>query len=321
MHQLEKAVEGIFGINLALKENEKLLILTDENKRELGRVFHNIAKRFTGSIDLVEIPVGKVHGEEPPYDAAERMLGCDVGVLLTTKSLSHTTARKRACGRGARIATMPNATEDMLKRALNVDYKEMHERIARISDILDLGDEVRILSRSGTDIRFSIRGRKAHGRTSGIFVEKGKYGNLPDGESFIAPVEGSAEGVFIIDGSIGGIGHVDRPVRVSVNGGYAERIEGGKAAERLKELLAEAGKEAGNIAEFGIGANDKAVITGNMLEDEKVLGTSHIALGNNTGFGGKVDVGLHIDGLIKKPTILIGDKEIMREGRLVFFDA
>jgi leucyl aminopeptidase (aminopeptidase T) len=64
--------------------------------------------------------------------------------------------------------------------------------------------------------------------------------------------------------------------------------------------------------------NDKAKITGNMLEDEKVMGTCHIALGNNAGFGGKVNVELHIDGLIKKPTVSIDDKRVMNEGKLIF---
>ena len=98
---------------------------------------------------------------------------------------------------------------------------------------------------------------------------------------------------------------------------YVIKVEGGNAAKQLLKLLNAAGKKAKNIAEFGIGANDKAIISGNMLEDEKVMGTCHIALGNNSGFGGKVEVGLHIDGLIKKPDVFVDGKLMMKEGKLV----
>ncbi|MBW2989267.1 aminopeptidase [Candidatus Woesearchaeota archaeon] len=316
MNSLGQAIESVFSANLAVRNDERVLILTDKDKRILGGLFFDAAKLFAGDVDIIEIPVGKINGEEPPPSVAERMLDYDVQLLVTSKSLTHTDARKKACMKGARIATLPDTNEDMLKRALNVDYGKMHDRIRRISDRLDSGRSVTVRTGRGTDISFSIGGRKAHGRNSGIFTEKGRYGNLPDGESFIAPAEGSAEGVFIIDGSVGGIGMVDEPIRVYVKKGYAERIEGGKAAERLKDMLTNVGRDGRNIAEFGMGANDKAKITGNLLEDEKVLGTAHIALGNNSGFGGNVNVALHIDGLIDKPDIIIDGGKIMEEGRL-----
>jgi leucyl aminopeptidase (aminopeptidase T) len=315
--KLEKIIDNIFTINLGIKKGENILILNDKNKRKLGKLFLEIGKKFTDKIDLIEIPVGKVNGEEPPPDVAKRMLNYDIALLITTKSLTHTTARKNACKKGCRIGSLPGVTEAMLKRALNVDYKKMHQRISKISDVIDKGNVVRVLSKKGTDLEFSIKKRRAHGRTSGIFIEKGKYGNLPDGESFIAPIEGSANGVYVVDGSLGSVGKVDKPVKIFVVNGYVVKVEGGKAAKKLLELLNAAEKEAKNIAEFGIGANDKAIISGNMLEDEKVMGTCHIALGNNSGFGGKVEVGLHIDGLIKKPEVFVDGKLMMKNGKLV----
>jgi len=317
MNSLEKIIENIFKVNLGLKEDEKILIIFDKNKETLARLFFNVGKQLTNKINMVEIPIGEVHGGEPPLDVAKKMLDFDVEIIITTKSLSHTKARKEACKKGARIATLPGVSEDMLMRAVDIDYAKMHERIANISDVLDKGDTVRITSELGTDLTFNIQGRKAHGRTSGIFVEKGKFGNLPDGESFIAPIEGSANGVYVVDGSLGGIGEVDEPVRIFVEGGYAKEIIGGKSTRDLIGQLDNVGIEGRNIAEFGMGTNDKAKITGNMLEDEKVIGTCHIALGNNSGFGGKVDVPLHIDGLIIKPTIFVDNRKIMDDGKLI----
>ena len=317
MNSLEKIIENIFKINLGLKENEKVLIIYDKNKEQLAELFFNIGKKLTKTINKIEIPIGKIHGEEPPKEIAKKMLNCDVEIIITTKSLSHTKARKNACKKGARIATLPDVNKEMLIRAVNINYADMHKRIAKISDVLDKGNLVTINSKSGTNLSFSIKGRKAHGRTSGIFTKEGGFGNLPDGESFIAPIEGSANGICLIDSSMGGIGKVDQPVRILIEDGYAKEIMGNKSAKDLIKQLGQVGIEGKNIAEFGIGANDKAKITGNMLEDEKVIGTCHIALGNNSGFGGKVDVPLHIDGLITKPTIFVDKKKIMDKGKLL----
>ena len=317
MNLLEKVIVNIFKVNLSVKKTETVLIVIDKNKRKIGKLFLKIGGEFTKKIDLIEIPVGRINGDEPPKKIAKKMLSYNVELLITTMSLTHTKARKNASEKGARIATLPNITESTLKRALNVDYKKMHKRIEKISNALDKGKIATITSKQGANLTLSIKGRKAHGRTSGIFTKKGKYGNLPDGESFIAPVEGTAKGVYIIDGSVGSIGKVDKPIKVFVEDGYVKKITGGEAAKQLKKSLNKIGKKSRNIAELGIGANDKAVISGNMLEDEKVMGTCHIALGNNTSFGGKVDVPLHIDGLIKKPTIFIDNKKVMQEGKLL----
>lgn len=313
---LEKAIFQIFKTNLAVKKSEKVLIVIDKNKKKLGKLFLKIGKSFTYNIDLIEIPVGKVNGEEPPASVAKKMLDYNVEVLITTKSLTHTRARKDACEKGARIATLPNIMKDTLKRAIDVDYAKMHGFIGRIANVLDNGKNVKITSKKGSNLTFSIKGRKSHGREGGIFTKKGDYGNLPDGECFIAPIEGSANGVCVIDGSIGSIGKVDKQINISFKDGYAVDIKGGKAAKELEKLLNNAGKKARNLAEFGIGANEGAKIVGNMLEDEKVIGTCHIALGNNVGFGGKTNVPLHIDGLIKKPTIFVDGKKIMENGKL-----
>ena len=112
------------------------------------------------------------------------------------------------------------------------------------------------------------------------------------------------------------MGKLKSLLKVYVNEGYAEKIEG-KNAENLEKVLGSVGKEARNIAEFGIGTNEKAIITGNILEDEKVKGTCHIALGNNIGFGGKVNAPLHLDGIIKKPTIFIDNRKIMDNGKML----
>jgi aminopeptidase len=230
--------------------------------------------------------------------------------------MSHTKARKNACNRGARIVTMPGITKSMLRRVINIDYDKLKLLNNKIANILDKGKAVRIKTRLGTDFRFSIKGRKAYGRDSGLYTRNGSFGNLPTGEVFIAPKENTSNGMYIVDASFASIGKMGFPLKVYVKNGYAAEIKGYKA-NKLTNLLDSAGKQARNIAEFGIGTNKKATITGNILEDEKAMGTCHIALGNNAGFGGNVNVQLHLDGIIKNPTIWIDAKKIMAEGKLI----
>jgi leucyl aminopeptidase (aminopeptidase T) len=106
-------------------------------------------------------------------------------------------------------------------------------------------------------------------------------------------------------------------IRIEVKNGFAAGITGGAIAKKLVKMLDSVGKNARNIAEFGIGTNDSAKLSGILLEDEKVLGTVHIALGNNVSMGGKVNVPIHLDGVIKEPTVYLDGKELMKSGKLL----
>ena len=131
-------------------------------------------------------------------------------------------------------------------------------------------------------------------------------------------MEGTANGVFVVDGSMAGLGLIKKTkLKIKVEKGYATKITGGVLAKKLIKQLDSVGKQARNIAEFGIGTNDSAKLSGILLEDEKVLGTVHIALGNNITMGGSVNVPLHLDGVIKKPTVYLDNKIIMKNGTLL----
>ena len=313
---LSKAADIILKKCMGLKNNESILIVTDSRLRKIGDVILEGSLKITNRAELEEIPIPKVHGTEPPEDIANDMLNYNVNILVTSKSLTHTKARKNASKKGVRIATLPNINEKIMNRCIDVDYNRLKQETEKINKILDEGSDVKITSTLGTDLSFSISNRKAFGDDAGIYDKKGSFGNLPAGESYIAPVEGTANGIFVVDASFAGIGKLSSPIKVIVKDGYAAGFKG-RNAEKLRNIIDSFGKEARNIAEFGIGTNDKAIISGNILEDEKVLGTCHIALGHNTGFGGKVDVPLHLDGIIKSPTIFVDNKKIMESGSLL----
>jgi leucyl aminopeptidase (aminopeptidase T) len=260
---------------------------------------------------------GKINGEEPPQEVADLMQKFDVVFCPTSKSLTHTDARRNASAKGVRIATFPGITEDVMIRGLNADYVEIARMTIKVQKVLEKGKAIRVTAPNGTDISFGIKGRKVI-PSKGLFHKKGESGNLPTGEAYLAPIEGTSNGVFVVDGSMAGLGLIKNVnIKIEVKDGYAVKITGGTMAKKLNEMLDKVGKEARNIAEFGIGTNPSAKLSGILLEDEKVMGTIHIALGNNKSMGGSVNVPIHLDGVIKKPTVYMDGKVIMKDGKLL----
>jgi leucyl aminopeptidase (aminopeptidase T) len=302
---------------MGAKKNESILVISDELKREIGLSLFENAKRLGHKALYVEMKSGKISGEEPPEAIAELMQKFDVLICPTSKSLTHTNARRAASKKGVRVATLPGITKDIMKRGMSADYKKVDALSIKLKRILEKGQNIRITTPTGTDISFSIKGRKAFA-SKGLNHKKGESGNLPTGETFLAPVEGTTNGVFIVDGSMAGLGLVKNSnLKIEVKKGYAAKISGGMLAKKLSRMLDAVGKNARNIAEFGIGTNDSAKLSGVILEDEKVKGTVHIALGNNVSMGGKVNVPIHLDGVMKKPTVYLDKKILMKNGKLL----
>ncbi|MCK4547547.1 MAG: aminopeptidase [Candidatus Eisenbacteria sp.] len=307
------AVEKCMG----LKSGETCLVITDEPCREVGYALWEAARWLRSEATLLEIIPRDRNGQEPPPGVAEFMRTFDVILCPTSMSLTHTQARKNACNSGARIATLPGVTVDMMERTLNADYDGIRRRSEKMAGILTAGSEAHLTTPGGTDLRFLIRGREGYADT-GIVHKRGESTNLPAGEAYLAPLEGETEGTLVIDGAMAGVGVIrSEPIRVTVKEGYAVELAGGEAARKLEELIKPLGKPARNIAELGIGANEKAILTGNILEDEKVIGTVHVAIGDNKSMGGTVSVESHLDGILLKPTLLIDGNAVMRDGEIV----
>jgi aminopeptidase len=305
---------------MGARPGEHVLVVTDEPLRTIGYALRQAAKDLGHDVLLVEMLPRRSNGEEPPREVADLMAHSDLVLCPTSKSLTHTGARRAASAAGARIATLPGVTEDIMVRCMNADYTRIAERTRRICDLLAATRAVRVTAPAGTDITMLIAGRTPHA-SSGIFRDKGQWGNLPTGEAYLAPLEGQSQGVVVVDGSMAGVGVTAEPIRIAVRDGFAEEIAGGREADALRALLEPHGRDGRNVAEFGIGTNDRAILTGVILEDEKVMGTIHIAFGDNKSMGGSVGVASHLDGLVKQPTVWFDDRMVMDSGRLLIPDA
>ncbi len=315
MDLLQKAARNALKHCFNLQPNETVLIITDEPLRKIGYYFFEEAKKISNHTILVEITPRQRHGDEPSETLARMMKEFQVLIIPTSKSMSHTQARREASQAGARIATLPAITVDTMKRTLNADYRKIAQRSRKVAQALEGKSQVRLTSPAGTEISMSIEGRKCEPDT-GLILEPGNFSNLPAGEAYLAPVEGTAQGTLVIDGSMAGIGKLKKPLKMKVDSGFVREISGGAEAKKLKALLDSAGELAYNVAELGIGTNDKAKLVGSVLEDEKVLGTVHMALGDNMSMGGKISVRSHLDGIIMKPTLIVDGETIMKNGAL-----
>lgn len=309
------AVRAVVRECMGVEPGEDVLVVCNPVTEELGALMRIEAQGEGAEATLAVIGERESHAAEPPKTVAAAMAAADVVLAPTIQSLSHTAARKAASEAGARIATLPGCTEEMLARLMSVDMEELRRRGTAVAAVLSAGSEARITCAHGSDLRLGLEGRKAI-PDAGQLNTRGAFGNLPCGEGFISPADGTGEGTLVIDGSIAGVGEIDTPVALTVRGGHLTEATGSDGAILLG-LLTEHGPEATSVAELGIGTNDEAILTGNILEDEKIAGTAHVAFGASAAIGGSVQVPVHLDCVILEPTVEVDGEVIVSGGELL----
>jgi leucyl aminopeptidase (aminopeptidase T) len=294
--------------------DETVLIVTDTGKLKIAEAFAYAAASIGAKTVTTIMEPAIEHAKEPPRPVTQAMATAEVVLIPTTKSLSHTDARRAATKAGARIASMPDINEDMMRiGGLTADYNQIATLTSKVLHVLEKSKTVKITTPSGTDLTMSIEKRPPMPDT-GLYHKPGEWGNLPAGEVCLAPVEGTTNGTLVID-SMGTV--VTHPLKVTIRNGWASKFDGPDAV-KLEGKLKAADKNAYNIGELGIGTNPKARLTGNVLEDEKVLGTVHIALGDNTSYtGGHTKSKFHEDGILLHPTVKIDGGFLMQKGKLL----
>lgn len=312
--RLFEIAKTTLSVNLGLKPHESLLIVHDEPMKVIGKAFFEAGRVLGAESILLMIIPRAAHGSEPPPQVAEIMRRVDVVLAPTTMSISHTEARRTASAAGVRIATMPGITEEMMLRTLGIDYVPVAKTSRQLAALLSQATRARAVTPMGTDLSFSLDTRQGRADT-GLVDFAGAFSNLPAGEAYIAPLEGTAQGVIVVDGSMAG--PLGNPVTITVRDGQAVQITGDERAEELAKVLAPYGTAGHNLAEFGLGTNPAATFGGSVLEEEKVLGTIHFAFGDNMTMGGKVAVPIHIDGIVTGATVWLDDTVILRNGKLV----
>ncbi|MFC5970801.1 aminopeptidase [Halomarina salina] len=294
---------------LALDTDESCLVVTDEKREPIGEALYDAARAVTDDVSIVRYPPGDQHGEEPPAPVAAAMREADVFLAPTTKSLSHTRARSQATAAGARGATLPGITEEVFTTGLDTDYDAIERHTRETYEQVAGADEVRVTAPNGTDITFRP-GEREWLQDTGIVHEAGGFSNLPAGETFVSPE--TADGTYVVDGTMMPYGLLDgQELRFEVEDGYVTDISDDEVREQVETGAEEVGQDAYNLAELGIGTNVAVTdLVGSVLLDEKAAGTVHIAIGDDAGIGGDTDAPLHLDGIIREPTVYADGEEV-----------
>jgi leucyl aminopeptidase (aminopeptidase T) len=312
MPDLGPAVDTTLRRCLAVTPGEDVLVIVDPPKQSIGEALRAGAAKLGADAALLVMDERVDHGTEPAPPVAAAMAACDVFIAPTVKSLSHTEARRRACDAGARGATMPGVTEDMLARVMAIDFDLMAARSHAVAQLLSRCSSAHVSCPSGTDLTLNLAGRDG-AADDGDLTERGAFGNLPAGEGFISPVDAAGT---VVPASLAGIGLASQWPTLTIDAGHLTTAVG-RAGDALLRLLEPYGELGRNVAELGIGTNESATLTGSVLEDEKILGSVHVAFGASAGIGGSVSVPIHIDVVVARASLTIDGRPVLEAGRYV----
>ena len=318
---ISQGVMDMLRVNMGFKSGEALVVVTDtprtvdwQNETEaklkamaeravLARLVAEVGAEGFPECSVVywPFPATGGHGAEPDEDTAARMRAADVVVAITSYSLSHTNARTGATQAGARVASMPEFEAHMFEPGgpMAADYRQIATDCQVFADLLTAAKEVVVRAPHGTDLRFSVEGRPGKVDAGLYGTGPGMWGNLPAGETYAIPLEGTAEGTLVAPAgwypylTEDMIFHIEKGVVV-------ELVGGGAVGDKFRGLLKLGEDNATyqarrNLAELGIGTNPNARKPDNVLEAEKIKGTVHVAIGDNIHMGGTVEADLHDD--------------------------
>jgi leucyl aminopeptidase (aminopeptidase T) len=334
--RIRRGVASMLEVNLAVQDGEKVTVMTDppgpEQWRDLGlsglqaslercvlaRMVADLAAELLPDTRVTFLPYPAVarHGAEPDAATVEAMRDSDVIIAITNYSLTHTIAAQEACDSGARIASMPGFLPQMFEGPMAADYQQIADDSKRMAELLSEARVAQVTAPAGTDLTLSLEERS--GDVDIGLITAGRVENLPAGEALIAPLEGKAEGKIVVTPK--GYPGLKEEMTIHFTAGEVSEIQGGgRVGDNLRLLLElpEAGRQAGrrNLAELGIGTNPKAQSVESVLEAEKIMGTVHIAIGDNAHMGGVVDADLHEDFVLWEPDLSLDGRLVITSGK------
>jgi leucyl aminopeptidase (aminopeptidase T) len=326
--QLKASARTVIKTCMDIRRGENVLIVCDPSTGDIGQALHEAANERSDRVLLIVMPKARHHGEEPPSPVANLMRQQQVVIAPTRYSLTHTRAIRQSLREGSRVATMPGMTNEMFSRGgMSADFSIIKQKISDLTPHFRRRRIVKVTSEQGTDVTFEVNWREWKLDDNGICNRPKMLTNLPAGKAFIMPREGSMNGTVVIDGSWES-NLVDEPITLIIEGGMVMDVKGGTIAAAIRQEFGEAAKrlrpkERENVwtmAEFGFGMNPQARLSGNVLEDEKRLGTCYFSVGDNTALGGTSSVGIHIPGVLKNANVWLDDTLFISKGEFILWE-
>jgi Thermophilic metalloprotease (M29) len=292
-----------------LEPGEDVLVVVDEPLVEQGSQLADAVQQAGGKPRL-ELWAGPDRPfEHPPPGVSEGAKTATFCVFISQEPIgAEANARfellEILSGHGGRELYLALITPALLEGELSQPQPQLEEPARRLLAQLEGREEIHIRGRAGTDLTLRVDGRPW---LSDILpLEAGHGSNFPSGEVFVAPLKDGADGVLVADLTVPYTveGLVDEPVTLRFERGRVVSIEGGRAAQMLRELVADSGEGADVIAELGLGLHPGLSPRGHTMLDEKAAHTAHVAIGRNTGsYGGDNEAAIHVDCIFSEPVV------------------
>ena len=317
---LSPGARRLVRVNGRVQPGEIVVVVTDPTMGRYAEAVASAAREAGAAVTVCIIPLREQDGQEPPPPVGRAMAKAAVIFSPVRVSITHTRAMRTALEAGARVCMMTAYTDAIMTSPalLETDFEAQADVCRRLGAAFTRGESMRLTSPRGTDLRFGVAGRVANVLTN--IPDPGDLAPVPEIEVNVVPVTGSAEGTLIFDASVPylGIGILEQPIMCSVRDGVIVEMVGGAQADFLREHLESfADPHCFNVAELGVGLNPNARLTGEMLEDEGVMGTIHIGIGTSYTLGGEIVAPMHYDLLMWAPTIAVDGRIVQRDRQVL----
>lgn len=319
---LRNGAEYIVKKYMDVQPDEFAVIVNDGNDSDLMQALIDVLQDVTENYAYVKYPEPENHGAEPPGYVADILQTADVGIAPTRKSISHTQARLQACHRGTRVATLPGITKDIWNTSLVADPDEVKQVTETVLNLLNGVEHVTVETPRGTDLELTVDARYTIADTGDI-TTPGDLGNLPPGEVGVGVLD--ADGTLVVDDFYLTPNQPAAPpgTEITIENREAVALEHPeKQVSPLKHVFNTI-PGATNVAEFGVGTNPAATVINNILQDEKVLGTVHVAFGDSSAYlpddvAASIRSEIHWDIVLEDPTVYFEDEKVLDRGDPVF---
>ncbi len=300
---------------------EQVLVAADTDTAAVAEALAAAALEITPDVVTTFMTPRQVDGDEPPAIVAAALLAANVALVPVSYSISHSTAVRKALQHGTRVLSLPAVTPDQLVRGgAEADFEAQAPVVRRVADALSAASTAHLTTPAGTDCTFDLRGRTGNAHDC-ILDRPGKFSAFPNIEANISPVDGTAEGILVFDGSIPNLrlgGPLRDPVVCTIAKGSIAKVEGGHEAGMIRQVWASMGDAAVyNIAQLAIGLNPAILIlTGVWAQDHGAFGTVHIGIGTSANLGGTTKAAAHFDGMMNTPTLKLDGRVLLEDGQL-----
>lgn len=314
MNRLERIFVNVLKQCADLRAEDVLIVSDLEYEGMVVDALRSAATRFGARPIVLMIDTDALTSGSVPKSVLASMKNTDL-VLLCTRVLLPQRIRKEAVEAGARLISMSGVSSEIVKRCFDINYDKLSRATRLLAETFQSAREATISTERGTELSVQLAGRKST-YLDGIARTKGQLSVLPAGVVAVAPLEGTAKGTIVIDGSIADIGILEFPVKCVVENGQIVDVKGGREARRFRALLSKDTSAGLCVAEIGGGTNPKAKYSGNLLEDERVYASGHVGFGRNSHIGGTIESTVHMDTTMKRPRICVDGKEVVSSGRI-----